>query len=156
MNRPLLLCLLIPAALFAFDDDKKLTAAEARKLVDDGKAVLLDVREKGEWQDGHLKAATHVPLSELREQDKLRTWVAKVREMLRKKDKNGRRPERIVTHCASGFRCKAAADLLRKEGLEVAPLRVSYDELKKAGFAEAERPDAKTEPEGSRPDLTTG
>ena len=32
-----------------------------------GTAVLVDVREPFEWNDGHLKAATLVPLSDLRE-----------------------------------------------------------------------------------------
>ena len=38
--------------------------AEGRRLVDAG-AVLLDVREAGEWQAGHAEGARWIPLGEL-------------------------------------------------------------------------------------------
>jgi phage shock protein E len=43
----------------------KKTPAEVKKLVDDQKAVLIDVREKREWDSGHIDGAISLPLSEL-------------------------------------------------------------------------------------------
>jgi rhodanese-related sulfurtransferase len=34
--------------------------AEARKQVEGGEAVLIDVREEGDWQEGHAKGAKHL------------------------------------------------------------------------------------------------
>jgi len=108
-----------------------LTAAEhttdtletVQHSIDEGKAVLIDVREQSEWDDGHLSVATLVPLSSL---------------------KNGEKPDSlpsdriIYAHCASGKRCLAAADLLIKLGYDVRPLKSGYRELIKAGFKKAE------------------
>lgn len=38
-------------------------------MVDDGLALLLDVREDAEWREVHVPAAVHVPLSTLTPQD---------------------------------------------------------------------------------------
>lgn len=37
-----------------------------KKAIADGKAVLIDVREKDEWDDGHLKDAKLLPLTSLK------------------------------------------------------------------------------------------
>jgi rhodanese-related sulfurtransferase len=39
---------------------------EIRRLVEQG-AFIVDVREQDEWDEGHIKTAHHIPLSELRE-----------------------------------------------------------------------------------------
>lgn len=36
----------------------------ARKLLSEGEAILVDVREQHEWDAGHAPEAVHVPLSE--------------------------------------------------------------------------------------------
>ncbi|MGH3911365.1 MAG: rhodanese-like domain-containing protein [Pseudonocardiaceae bacterium] len=38
---------------------------EARRLLDSGKAVLVDVREQHEWDAGHATEAVHMPIGEL-------------------------------------------------------------------------------------------
>ena len=43
----------------------KLTPAQIQAEVQAGKAVLVDVREEVEWEEGHLKLAKSVPLSSL-------------------------------------------------------------------------------------------
>ncbi|QDU23674.1 rhodanese-like domain-containing protein [Urbifossiella limnaea] len=91
-----------------------------------GKAVIVDVREAGEWGDGHLKGAKHVALSNL----KAGVPAEKLRATLP--------PGSIVyLHCASGRRCLAAADLLKGKGYDVRPLRDGFDGLVKAGFEPA-------------------
>jgi len=94
-----------------------------QKNMQDGKAVLVDVREKSEWDEGHLDTAVLLPLSDLKE--------GKQADSLAK--------DRIIyTHCASGRRCLAAADILKKQGFDVRPLKAGYMDLLKAGFKKAE------------------
>lgn len=101
---------------------------DVKKGVADNKAVLLDVREKGEWDKGHLRDARFVALSALRRGIK----ADKLAQVL-PKDKV------IYCHCASGQRCLKAADLLQKEGYDVRPLKAGYQELLKSGFPAAEK-----------------
>lgn len=97
-----------------------------KKAIGEGKAVLLDVREKNEWDAGHLQNAKLLPLSVLikgvTEQD-LVTLIPK--------------DKLIYCHCARGGRALLAADELKKLGVEVRPLKQGYEELLKAGFAPA-------------------
>jgi phage shock protein E len=97
-----------------------------KKAVADNKAVLLDVREKAEWDQGHLRDAKFLALSALR-----RGVKAEELARLLPKDKV------IYCHCASGRRCLQAADILKKSGYDVRPLKAGYDELVESGFAPA-------------------
>lgn len=109
-------------------DHTKDTPEEIKKALADGKAVLLDVREKDEWDDGHLKDAKFLPLSSLKSGAKAED-VAKVAP----KDKI------IYCHCGSGIRSLKAADELKKLGYDVRPLKPGYKDLLKAGFEQAEK-----------------
>lgn len=99
-----------------------------KKAVAGDKAVLLDVRERGEWERGHLRDAKFIPLSELR-----RGVKADELARLLPKDKV------IYCHCASGRRCLQAADILKKNGYDVRPLQPGYADLIKSGFAPARK-----------------
>jgi phage shock protein E len=97
-----------------------------KKAMADGKAVLVDVREDSEWADGHLKDARHMALSDLKAgvpADKLKETVPAGKV--------------VYLHCASGRRCLAAADLLKKQGYDARPLKDGYEALLKAGFEKA-------------------
>ena len=94
--------------------------------VADGKAVLVDVREADEWTDGHLKAARHLALSDLKK--------GVPAETLKKVVPAGKV---VYLHCASGRRCLTAADLLKKQGYDVRPLKAGFDDLVTAGFEKA-------------------
>lgn len=91
------------------------------------KAVLVDVREKSEWEDGHLENALHAPLSELKITAGAKGFIEQL-------------PEKkvIYTHCAAGARSVSAAKILRTHGIEVRPLKSGYDDLLDAGFKKAE------------------
>jgi rhodanese-related sulfurtransferase len=97
-----------------------------KKSVADGSAVLVDVREPDEWTAGHLKAACHLALSDLKAgvpADRLKETIP---------------AEKVVyLHCASGRRCLAAADLLKKQGYDTRALKDGYEALLKAGFEKA-------------------
>ncbi len=58
------------AALVALNvmhgDFKQVHVSEVRGLVEDG-AMIVDVREVGEWNRGHLKGAVNIPMSEFRQ-----------------------------------------------------------------------------------------
>ena len=110
-------------------DHTKDTPEEIKKALADGKAVLLDVREKDEWDDGHLKDAKLLPLSALKAGAKAED-VAKVAP----------KDTIVYCHCGSGVRCLKAADELKKLGYDVRPLKPGYKDLLKAGFEPAEPP----------------
>jgi phage shock protein E len=99
-----------------------------KKAIAKEKAVLLDVREKSEWDQGHLRDAKLLPLSALR-----RGVKADELAQLLPKDKV------IYCHCASGKRCLNAADILKKNCYDVRALMSGYEDLLKSGFA----PDSK-------------
>src|SRR5690606_11327120 len=71
----------------------KESLAEVKKAIDDKKAVLVDVREKREWDSGHVEGAIFLPLSELKGSRDAERLKAKL-----PKDKI------IYTHCAVGKR----------------------------------------------------
>jgi rhodanese-related sulfurtransferase len=97
-----------------------------KKSVGDGKAVLVDVREESEWKDGHLKDARHLALSNLK--------AGVPADTLKKNLPPG---SVVYLHCGSGIRCLAAAELLKKHGYDVRPLKDGYEGLLKAGFEKA-------------------
>jgi rhodanese-related sulfurtransferase len=101
--------------------------AAVKKAVADKTAVLVDVREKTEWDDGHIKDAVFLPLSALKD-----GLPADAREKL-PKDKP------VYLHCASGRRCLKAADALKKLGYDARPLKQGYQDLIDAGFPKADR-----------------
>jgi rhodanese-related sulfurtransferase len=121
----------IPAAMTAAcvacaADHTTDTLDAVKKGVADKKAVLVDVREETEWKDGHLKDATLLPLSELKggvTADKLKEKLGDAKV--------------LYLHCGSGKRCLTAADLLKKQGYDVRPLKEGYADLVKAGFEKA-------------------
>ena len=121
----------------AADEDTKHTkdtpATVKQKLAED-KAVLLDVREKREWDEGHLKQARLLPLSELGKKLREPAYLAELKKKL-PADKP------IYVHCKAGSRCVLAAEALRKElgaGYDLRPLKPGYEELVKAGFEKVE------------------
>jgi phage shock protein E len=104
-------------------DHTKDSLETVKKTVAEGKAVLVDVRELDEWNDGHVKNAKHVALSDLKSgkaADKLKAAVPAGKV--------------VYIHCAAGGRCLKAADLLKEAGYDIRPLKPGYDALVKAGF----------------------
>jgi hydroxyacylglutathione hydrolase len=85
-------------ALFG-GDAGNVTPREARALVDDGNAVIVDVREPAEWRTGHIPNAVHVPLRNLE-----------------KRAKKLPRDRPIIVQCRTGNRSRVAARMLRARG----------------------------------------
>jgi 3-mercaptopyruvate sulfurtransferase SseA len=72
-----------PAAAAPADDAARISIADARKAVESGKAVFVDVRDANSYKAGHIKGAINIPLNEV---------VARVNELPRNK--------RIITYCS--------------------------------------------------------
>src|SRR5438128_10788385 len=80
---------------------KEATPEQVQELVRSGDVQLGDVREKNEWDEGHLPGAAHVPKSYLEQ------WAE---ERLPDKAKT------TILYCAGGVRSAMAADTLAKLG----------------------------------------
>lgn len=91
-----------------------------------GKALLFDVREMDEWDDGHLDQAKLVPLSKLKD-------VKDPKSLVNESDAK----KVIYCHCRAGGRALTAAEMLRKLGYDARPLKQGYDELLKGGLPKA-------------------
>ncbi len=81
----------------------RVTPAEATLLMNREDALVLDVRETGEWSSGHIAGARHITLAQL---DKRMSEIEKFKD----------RP--IIVCCASGNRSSSACGQLKKGGFE--------------------------------------
>lgn len=126
---PLAIGFLLAAQAAAVDYTKDSFDAVLENLAQ-RKAVLIDVREAGEWKQGHLADATLIPLSELRKMSK----DPQVRDSI-----INRLPQDkiIYCHCASGVRVITATQILEKLGYKIRPLEAGYKELLEVGFPRA-------------------
>jgi rhodanese-related sulfurtransferase len=94
--------------------------SEAVTLINRKDAVVLDVREQGEFARGHITNARHVPEKELAE---------RVKELEKIKTKP------VIVSCASGRRATAVAETLRKQGFaDVVALRGGISAWQQAGM----------------------
>lgn len=81
---------------------EQITAEDAKGIMDSGEdCIILDVRERDEYNDGHISNAILIPYTEIEN---------KAEEMLPNKDKL------ILVYCRSGRRSKIAAESLVKIG----------------------------------------
>ncbi len=86
-------------------------------------AVLIDVRELNEWNEGHLEDAKLVPLSNIRYPQKRINAT-----------KDLSKEEIIYCHCRTGKRVFIATHYLTKEGYDIRPLKAGYKNLLSDGF----------------------
>ena len=91
-------------------------------------AVLIDVRELTEWNEGHLEDAKLVPLNEIRDPQKRENAT-----------KDLSKEEIVYCHCRSGKRVFIATHYLSREGYDVRPLKAGYKDLLSEGFENAKQ-----------------
>lgn len=77
------------------------TIEECKKLRLTGDVRIVDVREKDEWDTGHIEGAMHMPLT---------TFADDFAQMLPNKE------EHLLIYCHSGGRSSTATELLREHG----------------------------------------
>jgi len=100
------------------DRTSQLTPQEARDLAAAGGAVILDVRKRSEWDEGHLAGALHVPLGDV---------PAAIPGLPA--------GTTIILQCESGSRSAIAASVLRAHGRhDVANLKGGFNAWKHAGL----------------------
>ncbi|PXX41871.1 rhodanese-like domain-containing protein [Undibacterium pigrum] len=98
----------------------KVSHFQATQYMNQGKTLVLDVRNADEFAAGHLPNAKHIPLAELND---------RLKEI--EKSKNNV----VITVCASGVRSSSAAGLLSKAGFaQVFSLDGGIDAWKSQGL----------------------
>lgn len=101
--------LIWPVISRLFKTANEVSVLEAVQLINRRDAVVLDVRDAGEYAAGHITNARHVPEAQLAE---------RIKEL----EKFKTRP--VIVSCRTGSRAAHAADVLRKHGFgEVVVLR---------------------------------
>jgi len=100
--------------------------SQIKENIDSGKAVLVDVRSRREWDAGHIDGAIFLPLTSLvdgvTQEDRLRLPKDKI----------------LYVHCVVGKRAGIAANLLERHGYNVRPMKPGYKEMIEAGFPKAQ------------------
>ena len=95
-----------------------LESVDATSVAQSNGGTIIDVRNRSEWNSGHLPAATHIYLGDLPE-----------------KAATLNRDARIVVHCQTGTRASIAASLLQARGFTaVAVLTGGFNAWRKAGL----------------------
>jgi rhodanese-related sulfurtransferase len=117
----------IVSTAWAVEENTKDSLETVKKNVTDKKAVLVDVREKKEWDQGHIEGSVFLPLSALKK--------GATKEELAKRVPQDRI---LYTFCVVGKRAITAGTILERSGYEVRALKPGYKELVKAGFKKAE------------------
>ncbi len=98
----------------------ELDSSRARDLISEGDPAIVDVREREEWDEGHLPGAVHVPRGNL--ESRIEAAVP---------DKS--RP--VLLYCASGSRSAFAAKSLEELGYEnVVSLAGGFTDWKRNGL----------------------
>jgi rhodanese-related sulfurtransferase len=95
-------------------------AHDAVQLINRRDALVIDVRETGDYAAGHIAGARHVP-------------AAQLDERLKELDKHKSRP--IIVSCGTGSRSASVSAALRKHGFaEVFALRGGIAGWQQAGL----------------------
>jgi rhodanese-related sulfurtransferase len=95
----------------------RIDATGAAHLLDARAAVVIDVRQTAEWKSGHIKGATHIPLSQL---------SRRLHHVPQGKT--------IITVCRSGHRSALAARTLARAGHDVVNLKGGISAWTRAGL----------------------
>ncbi len=82
-----------------------------------GRMVVLDVRRRLEWDEGHIAGAVHIPFSEL---------PGRLGEVP---------PGEVWVHCHSGYRAIVAASMLAADGRDVISINDEFSSAETSGLA---------------------
>jgi rhodanese-related sulfurtransferase len=110
----------------ALADHTKDSLDTVKRAVAEKQAIIVDVREPEEWEQGHVAGAKLIPLSVLEK-------GVNPQELARVLPKD----KIIYCHCLAGGRCMDAAEILKPMGYDVRALKPGYPQLEKAGFPTA-------------------
>ena len=88
----------------------------AAELLDEGQAIIVDVREPEEWRAGHIPGAAHIPQGELER---------RLFELPTDRD--------VIAVCRTGNRSAWATELLRQHGYRAMNLNGGMRAWERAG-----------------------
>ena len=98
---------------------KEITPEEAKRMVEEGKAILLDVRTREEYEEKHVEGSINIPLHELEE----RINEIKGKDVV------------ILCFCRSGNRSYMACKILKMYGFkEIYNVMGGITAWERAGF----------------------
>src|SRR5687767_7412951 len=98
----------------------EIDASRARELVGEAEAAVVDVRERDEWEEGHIPGAVHIPRGSL--ESRIESAVPD-------------RSRTLVVYCAGGSRSAFTAKTLEELGYEhVLSLTGGFTDWKRNGF----------------------
>lgn len=124
-------CLVLLAA-YSLGFDSAALAQDAGQQIrnvirdlDTDRAIIIDVREKDEWDKGHLAAASLVPLSGLEKDAGQFNLPRRGRDTI------------VYCYCRSGGRARVAARILQRLEYDARPIVIGYQDLVDAGFKKA-------------------
>jgi len=100
---------------------------EIKDFIASEKAILVDVRERTDWNKGHLEGAMSFPMSRLQNAKRGQRFAALPSDKV------------LYTYCGTGDRARLAARLLEALEYEARPLPISLKELTDGGFELARR-----------------
>jgi len=121
MKKISVLVLLLVGTIALAADYTKDNVEVIKAKVQKGEVVLIDVREKNEWDEGHVLGAKLLSLS------KISNGATKEEiESVVGKDKV------VYLHCKAGVRCMKAAEILEKQGFKVQAIDLPVGELIKS------------------------
>ncbi len=102
----------------------EVSADDARRQVEGGEAILIDVREESDWREGHARGATHLSRGEIE---------LEIEEQI----PDLKQP--IICYCGGGSRSALVAESLQKMGYEnVRSMAGGLRAWKEAGLPMAE------------------
>ncbi len=105
-------------------EEKQEGCQEVLRELRSGKAQLIDIRERNEWEKNHFKCAMHIPLSYLAKG----LGVESLKEI---KESN----KKIYIHCRSGTRARKAQQVLAQYGCkEIHIIPISMMKMIEEGF----------------------
>jgi len=105
-----------------------LNATEVKKMIDNNKCILIDVRDIRElWKEGTIKNSKHIP------RGMLEFWLDPQSSYY--KEGNFSEDKKIILFCALGLRSALSTKSLLDMGFKnVAHVNVDFDVLKKNNF----------------------
>jgi len=96
-----------------------ISAKQAKDLIDNSGAVVLDVRSDHEFSRGHLEHAIHIPVNSIE---------SRVDELKDFKKRN------IVVYCLSGYRSAIACEILAEKGYKIFNMARGIGDWNRSGY----------------------
>ncbi len=100
-----------------------ITVTQGKEMIDRGDVFILDVRRQDEYDAGHIRGSTRIPVQDIPQQE------------LNKSISEIPRDKKILVYCRTGQRSTMASEILVNSGFkEVYNMKGGISEWTKAGY----------------------